>query len=65
MYQKHSEKAARLDAIYSYKGDMLNVEDIDPEELKFALIKDPEKRAKFKIDIETEEIEAKRGTLQA
>jgi chromosome segregation ATPase len=65
MYQKHSEKASRLDAIYSYKGDNLNVEDIDPEKLKFALIKDPEKRAKFRIDIETEEIENKLVTLQA
>jgi hypothetical protein len=65
MYQKHDEKASRLDALYSYKGDSLNVEDIDPEELKFALIKDPEKRAKFKIDAEKETIENKRGTLQA
>jgi chromosome segregation ATPase len=65
MYQKHSEKASRLDAIYSYKGDKLNVEDIDPEELKFALIKDPEKRAKFKIDMMKEEVENKRGTVQA
>jgi hypothetical protein len=65
MYQKHSEKASRLDAIYSYKGDQLNVEDIDPEELKFALIKDPEKRAKFKIDMMKEEVENKRGTVQA
>ena len=65
MYQKHSEKASRLDAIYSYKGDQLNVEDIDPEELKFALIKDPEKRAKFKIDMMKEEVENRRGTVQA
>jgi hypothetical protein len=65
MYQKHSEKASRLDAIYSYKGDKLNVEDIDPEELKFALIKDPEKRARFKIDMMKEDVGNKRGTLQA
>ncbi|MDR0684389.1 MAG: hypothetical protein LBF83_04610 [Spirochaetaceae bacterium] len=64
MYQKHSEKASRLDAVYSYKGDQLNVEDIDPEELKFALIKDPEKRGKFKIDMMKEEVETKRGTAQ-
>jgi hypothetical protein len=65
IYQKHDEKSSRLDAIYSFKGDKLNVEDIDPEELKFALIKDPEKRAKFKIDMEKEEISAKQSTLQA
>ena len=28
MYQKHDEKGERLSAIWSYKGDLLNVEDI-------------------------------------
>jgi hypothetical protein len=64
MYQKHCEKAPRLGAIYSYKGDQLNGGDIDPEKLKFALIKDPEKRAKFKIGMEKEEVENKRGAMQ-
>ena len=49
MYQKYDEKSSRLNALWSYKGDTLNVEDIDPEELKFELIKDPEKRANFRI----------------
>ncbi len=49
MYQKYDEKSSRLNALWSYKGDSLNVEDINPEELKFALIKDPEKRAKMRI----------------
>ena len=35
IYQKHDEKASRIDALWSYKGDTLNVEDIKPEELKF------------------------------
>ena len=49
IYQKHDEKASRIDALWSYKGDTLNVEDIKPEELKFDLIKDPEKKARFVI----------------
>lgn len=49
MYQKYDEKSSRLNALWSYKGDSLNVEDINPEELKFELIKDPEKRANMKI----------------
>jgi N12 class adenine-specific DNA methylase/predicted nucleic acid-binding Zn-ribbon protein len=57
MYQKHDEKGKRLDEVWSYKGDLLNVEDINAEELKFDLIKDPEKRAKFDMDIKIEKIE--------
>ena len=49
MYQKYDEKSSRLGALWSYKGDSLNVEDINPEELKFELIKDPQKRANMKI----------------
>lgn len=49
MYQKYDEKSSRLNALWSYKGDSLNVEDINPEELKFELIKDPKKRASMKI----------------
>lgn len=60
IYQKYDEKATRLDALYSYKGDELNVSDINPEELKFGLIKDPVKRArvmvsKYKEKAESEE----------
>lgn len=49
MYQKYDEKSSRLNALWSYKGDSLNVEDINPEELKFELIKAPKKRASMKI----------------
>ena len=49
MMQKYDEKSSRLNALWSYKGDNLNVEDYDPEEVKFQLIKDPEKRASLKI----------------
>lgn len=49
IYQKHDEKGSRTDDIYSYKGDAMNAQDIDPEELKFSLIKDPNKRADLQV----------------
>ena len=49
LYQKHDEKKHRTDEIFSYKGATLNVSDIDPESLKFELIKDPVKRAHLEI----------------
>jgi N12 class adenine-specific DNA methylase len=57
MYQKYDEKQSRIDALWKYKGDSLNVSDIDPEELKFGLIKDPEKRADLQIIKEKENLE--------
>jgi len=59
MYQKHDEKSSRINALWSYKGDRLNVEDINPEELKFDLVKDPAKKADFilserTLDLRTE-----------
>jgi hypothetical protein len=59
MYQKYDEKSSRLNALWSYKGDNLNVEDINPSELKFDLIKDPQRKAKFKIGLLKEEIDNK------
>ncbi len=51
LYQKHDEKRSRINEIWNYKaGDTLNVEDINPEELKFELIKDPQKRAKLILE---------------
>lgn len=51
LYQKHDEKRSRINEIWTYKdGDSLNVEDINPEELKFELIKDPQKRAKLILE---------------
>lgn len=49
IYQKHDEKSSRTNDIYSYKGDRMNPQDVNPEELKFALIKDPEKRADLQV----------------
>lgn len=52
IYQKHDEKVSRLDAIWSYRGDKLNVEDINPTELKFDLIKSAEKKAEIMLEEE-------------
>ncbi len=49
IYQKHDEKGSRTNDIYSYKGDRMNPQDVNPEELKFALIKDPAKRAELQV----------------
>lgn len=49
IYQKHDEKSSRTDDLYSYKGDTMNPNDINPEELKFSLIKDPNKRADLQV----------------
>ena len=54
MYQKYDEKKNRIDNLFSYKGDTMNVEEINPEELKFGLIKDPKKRA----DLQTKHIQS-------
>lgn len=61
MYQKHDEKSSRINALWSYKGDKLNIEDINPEELKFDLIKNPVKKADLiiserTIGLKTEEV---------
>lgn len=55
IFQKHGEKLSRQGDIYSFKGDRLNVEEVNPEELKFSLIKDPKKRADLQAMEFTEE----------
>ena len=56
LYQKHDEKRSRINDLWTYKGNNLNVEDINPEELKFELLKDPNKRVKLILDEETKEL---------
>jgi hypothetical protein len=58
LYQKHYEKRSRINDLWTYKdSDTLNVEDIKPEDLRFELIKDPQKRANMIFDNETKEIQ--------
>ena len=52
IYQKHDEKVSQIDAIWSYRGNKLNVEDINPTELKFDLIKSAEKKAEIMLEEE-------------
>ncbi|HNR90685.1 MAG TPA: helicase-related protein [Spirochaetota bacterium] len=64
MNQKHDEKMNRINDIFSYTGDKMELGDISPEDLKFDLIKDPKKRAEFRINRETEEIRNKEYELR-
>lgn len=57
MYQKHDEKSARIQDLFSFKGDKLEVQVINPEELKFDLIRDVNKKAKLIIDQKIKPIE--------
>ena len=50
IYQKHDEKVSRIDAVFSYRGDSLNVEDINPAELKFDLIKSADMKADIMLE---------------
>lgn len=52
IYQKHDEKVSRIDALWSYRGDRLNVEDINPAELKFDLIKSADMKADIILEAE-------------
>ena len=52
IYQKHDEKVSRIDALWSYRGDKLNVEEINPAELKFDLIKSAEMKAEIMLEEE-------------
>ena len=63
MYQKHDEKSSRINALWSYKGDVLDVQDIRPEELKLDLIKDPEKKASFIISRKKAALEGDRAVI--
>ena len=64
LYQKHDEKRSRINELWNYKGDSLNVEDINPEDLKLDLIKDPQKKAKLILQEETKESRAELSKLK-
>ena len=59
LYQKHDEKSSRISNLWSFKGNTLNVESINPESMKYELIKDPVKRAKIEIQQQVEELKNK------
>ncbi|MCR4714274.1 MAG: Eco57I restriction-modification methylase domain-containing protein [Treponemataceae bacterium] len=58
LYQKHDEKSSRIDDLFSYKsGSKMSVSGIDPQEAKFALIKNPATLADFEIQNKVNELE--------
>ncbi len=61
LFQKHDEKQSRINDLFSFKGNSLNVADINPEELKYALIKNSVRRAK--IEVEDIAVEKKKEIL--
>lgn len=66
IFQKHDEKSNRINDIFSYKGDdALDVSSINPEELKFDLIKDPERKADFIISQKTVELKKELTVVNA
>lgn len=51
MFQKLEEKTSRINTIWSNDGrSVLKIEEVNPTEIKFALIKDPKVIAKIEID---------------
>jgi len=52
IFQKLEEKTARINSIWEMEGknSVLKIEDIDPQALKYALIRNPETIAKMKIE---------------
>lgn len=64
IYQKHDEKVSRIDAVWSYRGDKLNVEEINPEDLKLDLIKNPEKKADYLIAVESAKVQEELNYVQ-
>ena len=63
IYQKFDEKKSRTDSLWDSDGKLENAE-INPAELKFELIKDPEKRAKIEINREKAEVNQKILNIQ-
>jgi hypothetical protein len=65
MYQKHDEKGSRLDNLWNAKKDKIDIDGIDPEELKFSLIKDPKKRADLFIKEKTADLKQRQKIAEA
>jgi hypothetical protein len=65
MYQKHDEKGSRLNTIWDSHEDKIDVDGIDPERIKFNLIKDPKKRADLFIKDKTADLTMKMKIAQA
>lgn len=52
IYSKFEEKGGRINDLFSYKGKMFDVGEIDPAEKKLALLTDPKDKANMQIEID-------------
>jgi hypothetical protein len=59
MFQKHHEKMARINDLWSATGDKFDIEEINPDELRFDLIRDPSVKADVAIREETKNLRMK------
>lgn len=59
MFQKLEEKTARINDIWfrEGRGNVLNIDELDPSELKIGLITDPKEKAKQDIRMKVEKLE--------
>lgn len=66
MFQKLEEKTARINNIWYRKGrgNVLKLEDFDPQELKLGLMTDPVERAKTEIKIEVSALEREKKIVE-
>lgn len=65
IFQKLEEKASRISNVFSYKGDSLDVSDIDFENMKFELITDPVMRVEAKYQYDRAEVDNKFTVAEA
>lgn len=65
IFQKLEEKASRISNVFSYKGDSLDVSDIDFENMKFELITDPVMRVEAKYQYDKAEVDNKFTVAEA
>ena len=56
LLQKLAEKTARINDIWSAEGNTFNLEQFNPDELKEGLVRDPNKLASLKIDLEKNKV---------
>ena len=64
VYQKYDEKSSRIDALWDYRGDKINVEEINPAELKFDLIKSPEMKTDIVLEQKTIPLKRKLNIIE-
>lgn len=55
IFNKFEEKGGRINDLFSYKGKMFDVGEIDPAEKKLALLTDPRDKANMQIEIEKQQ----------